>query len=105
MTVIFFLKLATLSIFQKTTEQGFPGGSVVKNLPANAEDKGSIPGLRRSHMPWSNWTLAPQLLSLCPRAWEPWLLGQVRQLLKAAHSRAHTLQQEKPLQREAHTSN
>ena len=51
MTVIFFLKLATLSIFQKITEQGFPGGSVVKNLPANAEDMGSIPGLRRSHMP------------------------------------------------------
>ena len=28
--------------------QGFPGGSVVKNLPANAGDMGSIPGLRRS---------------------------------------------------------
>ena len=27
---------------------GFPGGSVVKNLPANAEDVGSIPGLGRS---------------------------------------------------------
>ena len=24
---------------------GFAGGSVVKNLPANAEDTGSIPGL------------------------------------------------------------
>ena len=27
---------------------GFPGGSVVKNPPANAGDKGSIPGLGRS---------------------------------------------------------
>ena len=27
---------------------GFPGGSVVKNLPANAGDSGSIPGLGRS---------------------------------------------------------
>ena len=27
---------------------GFPGGSVVKKLPANAKDMGSIPGLRRS---------------------------------------------------------
>ena len=27
---------------------GFAGGSVVKNLPANAEDVGSIPGLGRS---------------------------------------------------------
>ena len=25
-------------------EEGFPGGSVVKNLPANAGDPGSIPG-------------------------------------------------------------
>ena len=27
---------------------GFPGGSGVKNLPANARDVGSIPGLGRS---------------------------------------------------------
>ena len=27
---------------------GFPGGSVVKNLPVNAGDSGSIPGLGRS---------------------------------------------------------
>ena len=27
---------------------GFPGGSVVKNLPANARDMGSVPGSRRS---------------------------------------------------------
>ena len=27
---------------------GFPGGSVVKNLPANVGDSGSIPGLGRS---------------------------------------------------------
>ena len=26
----------------------FPGGTVVKNLPANAKDTGSISGLRRS---------------------------------------------------------
>ena len=30
---------------------GFPGGSVVKNLPTNAGDTGSIPGLGRSHIP------------------------------------------------------
>ena len=34
--------------------QGFPGGAVVENLPANAGDTGSSPGLGRSHMPWSN---------------------------------------------------
>ena len=27
---------------------GFPGGSVVKNLPASAGDKGSVPGSGRS---------------------------------------------------------
>ena len=31
-----------------------PGGSVVKNPPANAEDMGSIPDLGRSHKPQSN---------------------------------------------------
>ena len=29
----------------------FPVGSVVKNLPANAQDTGSIPGLGRCHLP------------------------------------------------------
>ena len=33
---------------------GFPGGAVVENLPANAVDTGSSPGLGRSHMPRSN---------------------------------------------------
>ena len=28
--------------------EGFPDGSLVKNLPASAEDVGSLPGLRRS---------------------------------------------------------
>ena len=38
---------------QKKT-QGFPGGAVVENLPVNAGNMGSSPGLGRSHMPWSN---------------------------------------------------
>ena len=33
---------------------GFPGGTVVKNPPANAGDIGSSPGLGRSHMLRSN---------------------------------------------------
>ena len=45
----------------------FPGGAVVENLPANAGDTGSSPGLGRSHMPPSNWAREPQLLSL--RVW------------------------------------
>ena len=34
-------------------ELGFPGGAGVENLPANAGDTGSSPGLGRSHMPQS----------------------------------------------------
>ena len=44
--------------------RGFPGGSVVENLPANAGDTGSSPGLGRSHMLQSNWAREPQLLGL-----------------------------------------
>ena len=38
---------------------------MVENLPANAGDTGSSPGLGRSHMSRSNWAREPQLLSLC----------------------------------------
>ena len=33
---------------------GFPGGSVVKNLPAKVGDMSSVPDLGRAHMPGSN---------------------------------------------------
>ena len=39
---------------QKDTLWGFPGGSVVKSLPASAGDTDSIPDLKRSHMPQSS---------------------------------------------------
>ena len=51
----------------KTFLLGFPGDAVVENLPANAGNTGSSPGLGRSHMPRSNWAREPQLLSL--RVW------------------------------------
>ena len=38
----------------KAAREGFPGGAVAENLPANAGDTGSSPGLGRSHMPRSN---------------------------------------------------
>ena len=41
---------------------------MVENLPANAGDMGSSPGLGRSHMPWSNWAREPKLLSLRVRS-------------------------------------
>lgn len=53
---------------KKTTD--FPGGPVVTNLPADAENTGSISALGRSHMPQGNQARVPQLL-------------------KPMHSRAH----------------
>ena len=46
-------KLDTIKA-KKELNLGFPGGTVVKNPPANAGDTGSSPGLGRSHMPRSN---------------------------------------------------
>ena len=40
--------------FSKIPMEGVPGGSVVKNPPANAGDTGLIPDPGRSYMPWSN---------------------------------------------------
>ena len=61
----------------------FPGGPVVKSLPANAGDVSLIHGPGRFHMLRGNKTPASQPLSLCPRT--------------------HTPQQEELPQWEAHT--
>ena len=68
------------------TGSGFPGGSVVKNLSANARDMDLIPHLGRSHMPQSNSTYVCQQLNLCFKAWELQLLTP-----RAATTEAHTL--------------
>ena len=47
-------KFITIQSHLKKQEKGFPGGAVVKNLPANAGDTGLISDPGRSHMPWSN---------------------------------------------------
>ena len=69
-TVLSFVPPKVLVVhqaFKKCSTGGFPGGAVVENLPANAGDTGSSPGLGRSHMPRSNCAREPQLLSL--RVW------------------------------------
>ena len=45
---------------EKQRPWDFPGGAVIKNLPANAGDTGSSPGPGRSHMPQSNKAHVPQ---------------------------------------------
>ena len=37
-------------VYQRIHTRDFPGGPVVKNLPASAGDMGSIPGPGRFHM-------------------------------------------------------
>ena len=92
----------TTNIYFKNEGQGFPGGSVVKDLPANAADMGLSPGPGRSHMPQSNKARVPQLLSLHSRAHEPQLLSLHAAATEAHTPRAHAPQQEKPPQWEAH---
>ena len=43
-----------MSYHFKKIFKDFPGGTVVKNPPANAGDTGVNPSLGRSHMPQSN---------------------------------------------------
>ena len=45
------LGLQTTIRINEYEDQGFLGGSVVKNLPAKAGDMGSTPDSRKSHMP------------------------------------------------------
>jgi len=73
---------------------GFPGGSVVKNLPANDETwVQSLMG-GRSYMPQSNYACAPQLLN----CWTP---NPGISAPEACMPRACALQQGEPLQWEA----
>ena len=48
---------------------------MVKNSSVNAGDTGSVPGLGRFHMLWSNCAHSATTSELCSRAWEPQLLS------------------------------
>ena len=47
-------KVLVVWIEDQTSYEGFPGGAMVKNPPANAGDRGLSPGPGRSHMLQSN---------------------------------------------------
>ena len=47
-------KVKKKKLKKKSNVKGFTGGTVVKNLPANAGDMGLSPRLGRSHMPQNN---------------------------------------------------
>ena len=68
--------------------EGFPGGAAVENLPANAGDTGSSPGLGRCHMPRGSWAREPQQLSLrvwslCPATREAAIVRGLRTAMKS----------------------
>ena len=77
------MKTLNIGEKKKKTLVGFPGGSVVKNLPDNAGSTGSIPDPGRSHMPWTYWACTSQLpkpacLRACapqekPPQWAAWI--------------------------------
>ena len=48
------LLFTTKNVCMRVAGCDFPGGPVVKNLPASAGDTGSIPGLGRLHTPQGN---------------------------------------------------
>ena len=50
-------------IHKNINSRDFPVGPVVRNLPTNAEDMGSILDPGRSHMPQTNKAHSQQLLS------------------------------------------
>ena len=52
--LLVYCSIHDICLLLKKSLSGFPGGAVVENLPANAEDTGSSPGLGRFHMPRSN---------------------------------------------------
>ena len=72
---------------KKYTIQGFPGGTVVENLPANAGDTGSSPGLGGSHVPQSNSAHEPHLSlrvwSLCSTTREAVIVRGPRTAMKS----------------------
>ena len=70
---------------------GFPGGPMVKNQLCTS----SVPGPGRSHMPWSNYTCEPQLLSPRSGARQPQLLKPVCLEPVLCNQRSHS--NEKPV--------
>ena len=81
--LIFAYRVAKANSIHKSSNQGFPGDSVVRSLPANAGGRGLIPGVGGSHMSRDNGTRSAAAIEVhWPGACTP--------------------QQEKPLQWEAH---
>ena len=78
------------------TLRGFPGGSVVKNPPANARDTGdlsSIPGLRRSPEGGNSNLLQYSCLEspMDRGAWQATVHGVTKSQIRVSMHTSHTL--------------
>jgi len=83
-------------VFKLKLVKYFPGGSAVKNLPANAGDAGSILGSER--FPWRRkWRPTPVLLPGKPH-------GQRSQVVHIVHSVVHGIT-ESGMTQQLHNSN
>ena len=49
-----YVHIFKISLHRNSTNEDFPSGPVLKNLPANSGDMGLIPGPGWVHMPWGN---------------------------------------------------
>ena len=58
------IRIGTMKKKKRIGAMDFPGDTVDKNLPIDAEDTDVIPGLGIRLMLW-NYTYVPQLLSPC----------------------------------------
>ena len=87
-------RLKRLSSISSSTEHGFPGGSVVKNLPANAVDArdGFDPWVGK--IPWrKEWKLTSVSLpgkTMDTGAWQATAQGVTRSWTRLSTARQHT---------------
>ena len=93
--LIFFFAFESFMLLYHPS--GFPGGSVVTNLPANAGDSGLVPGPERSQIPWRReWQPTPVFLpgkshgqrSLA--GYNPWGHKESDTTERLPHTHAHT---------------
>ena len=56
------MKYLNIYFYYNEENLDFPGGQVVGNLPASAEDMGSVPGPGGFHVPQGSKAQVPQLL-------------------------------------------
>ena len=75
--------------------ENFPGGSVVKNLPANAGDTDLVPGQGRSHMQRGNEARVTQLCARTPKVKTPQQEKTLQEACVRQLERSHCLQLEK----------